>query len=432
MANRVLKRSVFHISARLCSPLCVSNGEGVLTDQDVIRDYDDTPFIPGASLAGAMRAYLGIPGNEKCIFGFVDPGGNRGEMSPVFVSDFVFTTQPVSRIRDGVALSPHKTALTGAKFDMEVIDTGAQGAFYLELVVREKDSEEEMRRQLKRVFYGLGSREIRLGAKKTRGYGELEILSIKGRDYTGENILEYGKAWEPQAELPDVTGQWMEKMCGRRSGYLTVEVPLRLTGGISIRQYGARKGEPDFVHVTAGQGAARRAVIPGTSFAGAIRRRMEEMLEELGEDEGSIRGMQDRMWGYVRTQKDSRRHPADHPVPEKPSARQSSLVIDECVLEDSLPLTMVRNGISRFESSARDGALFKERSYVGGTTTLTIHIRKQEQGQERKMLSLLLPVLQDIRNGYLPVGGQSAAGRGIFEGNGRIRIDGEEWEGEYA
>ncbi len=38
MANRVLKRSVFHISARLCSPLCVSNGEGVLTDQDVIRD----------------------------------------------------------------------------------------------------------------------------------------------------------------------------------------------------------------------------------------------------------------------------------------------------------------------------------------------------------------------------------------------------------
>lgn len=426
MTNRVLKRTVFHISARLCSPLCVSNGEGVLTDQDVIRDYDDVPFIPGASLAGAMRAYLGREGNEKCIFGFVDPGQNRGEMSSVFVSDFVFTSQPVSRIRDGVALSAQKTALTGAKFDMEVIDTGAEGAFYLELVVREKDSEEEMHRQLRRIFYGLGRHEIRLGAKKTRGYGELEVLSIKGRDYTAENILEYGGAWEPQAELPDITHEWMGQECGQRPGYLTVEVPLRLTGGISIRQYGARKKEPDFVHVTSGQGSEKRAVIPGTSFAGAIRHRMRDMLTELGESAADIGTILDGMWGCVKAEQNH------GPSSGQPAAHRSCIVIDECILEDSVPLTMVRNGISRFESSARDGALFKERSYVGGTTTLTIRIRRQEQGQEREMLRLLLPVLQDIRNGYLPAGGQSAVGRGIFEGNGRIRIDGEEWEEEYA
>lgn len=78
MANRVLKKIVFCVTAKLSSPLCISNGEGILTDQDVIRDHDGNPFIPGSSLTGAMRGYLGAAGDNKCIFGYADSGQDSG------------------------------------------------------------------------------------------------------------------------------------------------------------------------------------------------------------------------------------------------------------------------------------------------------------------------------------------------------------------
>lgn len=434
MANRVLKKIVFCVTAKLSSPLCISNGEGILTDQDVIRDHDGNPFIPGSSLTGAMRGYLGAAGDNKCIFGYADSGQDSGEMSSVFVSDLIFTSRVVSRVRDGVALSEYKTARTGAKYDMEVIETGAEGYFFMELVIRERDRETKMLEQIRQVFNGWSRHEIRLGAKKTRGYGKLDVLSVRSQVYSGANILKYADAYritDGHSELPDVTQEWMETSGKEGIRYLTIEVPLRLAGGISIRQYAVKKGEPDFVHITIGEGKSRKAVIPGTSFAGAIRHRMAEILSELGEKPEDSQKLLDEIWGYVRAGADDREE-REESVKRQSEARRSAIVIDECILENARPLTMVRNGISRFEASARDGALFKERSYVGGTTTLMIRIKKQDQEEERRILDILLPVLQDIRNGYLPVGGQTAVGRGIFCGNGRIRVDGRELEGEYA
>ena len=46
-----------------------------------------------------------------------------------------------------------------------------------------------------------------------------------------------------------------------------VQIPLRLKGGISIRQYAAKRREPDYTQIL-DHGVP---VIPGSSFAGAIR-----------------------------------------------------------------------------------------------------------------------------------------------------------------
>lgn len=42
------------------------------------------------------------------------------------------------------------------------------------------------------------------------------------------------------------------------------------------------------------------------------------------------------------------------------------------------------------------------------------------------MLGLLLLAVEDMRNGLLAVGGATAIGRGIFNGNGPVLLDGEE------
>ena len=52
--NAVLKRKVLYVQAQFESPVNVSSGENEVTDSDVLRDCNGTPFITGSSLAGAM------------------------------------------------------------------------------------------------------------------------------------------------------------------------------------------------------------------------------------------------------------------------------------------------------------------------------------------------------------------------------------------
>ena len=412
MSNSVLKKIVYFVRVRLVSPLCISEGDGILTDSDVLRNGEGNPFIPGSSLAGAMRAYLDKEKFQECIFGYEDMSTNKGRMSSLFISDLCFEGGIHTTVRDSVALSNKKTTISGAKFDMEVVDTGAEGSFWMELVIREKDDEIHLLEQLQAVLAGWKEREIRFGSKKSRGYGEVQILSVKEKVFDRTNILEYGNAYSDVENGPEGwTDMTFEGEGETSRKYVTISLPLKLEGGISIRQYAVKKEEPDFVHITANG----KPVIPGTSFSGAIRHRLSDILEELGVS--NTEQIVDEIFGYVKKNG------------KESTARVSNVVIGECVLENSQKLTMVRNGISRFESGAKDGALFKELSYVGGYTVLEIKVKKT--GNLDKIIGLLLLVLKDVQNGFLAVGGQTAVGRGLFSANGNIAISSECTQEQY-
>lgn len=417
MSNSVLKKIVYSVTVSLASPLCISKGDGALTDNDVLVGGDGVPFIPGSSMAGAMRGYIEKGKSKDCIFGYEDMSTQKGRMSSLFVSDCFFDEKVVTAVRDGVALDSHKTAVPGAKFDMEVIDSGATGHFWLEVVLRENDAEKVLLGELEQIFTGWREKEIRLGSKKTRGYGEIRLLRVTKKVFDKTNILEYKDAYcapEKQDESWETIS--FDNLGSGDGKYVTVTLPLRLEGGISIRQYAAKKGEPDFVHIT----ADGKPVIPGTSFAGAIRHRMQDMLEMLGAKnaEEIIR----EIYGYVDADAAKGKN-------DTSAAKASNIIISECVLEGAQKLQMVRTGISRFESGVKSGALFNEISYVGGTTTLEIRVKKTETLNET--IGLLLPVLKDVQNGFLAVGGQTAVGRGLFAGNGEIGIDAELTEADY-
>lgn len=402
MSNCVIKKIVYSISVDLMSPLCISKGDGILTDNDVLVNGEGIPFVPGSSLAGAMRGYIEKDKQQECIFGYENMHTNEGQMSSLFVSDLFFEGAVCTAVRDGVRLSDKKAAMTKGKFDMEVIDTGTTGCFYMELVIRQKDDEKTLLEQLDQVFLGWREKEIRLGSKKSRGYGEVCLLDVKKKVFDSSNILEYKDAYCDVKQQDDTweTVNLTEKEADKTK-YITITLPLRLEGGISIRQYGARKNEPDFVHITANG----KPVIPGTSFAGAIRHRLKEILEQLGAVNRA--DIIDNIFGYVNEN-------------DEKKERVSNILIGECVLENSKRLIMVRNGISRFEAGAKDSALFKEASYIGGTTTLEIKVKKTEEADET--IGLLLLVLRDVQNGLLAVGGQTAVGRGLFTTDGELCV----------
>ena len=407
--NSVVKRIVYRVKLLFVSPISVSSGYEGMTDSDVLRDYDGNPFISGSSIAGAFRAYVQSKNNRNDIFGFAND--EDGKMSPIFISDLKFDNKVINDIRDSVALDDNKITKEGAKFDFEVLQGNSKGYFYIELTIREKDNEELLVSALNEIFNGIHLKEIRLGSNKTRGYGIIDIDQIKKREFTKNNFLDYKdcyseNAWnnEPKYKLDYSTkGHWM-----------CIEVPLRLKGGISVRKYAVRKGAPDFEHMT-DHGSP---VIPGTSIMGALRHRIKEIIKEL--DEYSSYGlypnkMIDEMFGFV-SGKD---------------AHISGVIVDEMVIEGAKALEMTRTGISRFENSARNGALYKEKTYVDGVFTLRLSVCRENPNVEW-IIGILLLAVKDLQNGFLAVGGQTSIGRGIFEANGPLTIDGEEnKEDEY-
>lgn len=411
----MIKRKVLYVQVQLTSPLSVSSGEDEWTDSDVLRDEEGEPFVMGSSLAGAMRAYLGKKKNEDGLMGYSGKDKNQedniGKMSSLFISDLTFDGDTVAGVRDGVALDKNKTAMSQGKFDIEIIEARAKAHFYMELTIREGDNEAEMDQELAKIFRGINASEIHIGSKKTRGFGEFKVLSVKDKDYGKENYLDYAHAyetstWETEENRLD---NWLERT-DWNAQMLHIEVPLRMKGGISIRQYAARKGEPDYIHLTDHD----IPVIPGSSLAGALRHRIQEILEELQYNQiklpKSISDIIDTAFGYV----------------NGTEACASNIIIGESEIKNARPLTMVRTGVSRFESAVKSGALYKEKTYVDGEVSLKIAVRTSQNPEDSSwIMGLLLLALKDLQNGFLAVGGQTAIGRGVFMANGPVLIDGE-------
>ena len=401
--NSVVKRIVYRIELLFVSPVNVSSGLEGTTDSDVLRDYDGHPFISGSSISGAFRAYVQSKNNGNDIFGFAND--EDGKMSPVFISDLKFNKSETD-IRDSVALDDNKITKEGAKFDFEVLQGNSKGYFYIELTIREKDNEELLVGALNEIFNGIHLKEIRLGSNKTRGYGIIDIDQIKKREFTKNNFLDYKDCYREPFWKKNVKAYDLDY--STKGHMVSIEVPLRLKGGISIRKYAVKKNAPDFEHIT-DHGCP---VIPGTSIMGALRHRIKEIIKELDKD--SLYGlypnkMIDEMFGLV-SGKD---------------AHISGVIVDEMVIEGAKALEMTRTGISRFENSARNGALYKEKTYVDGTFILRLSVCKENPNMDW-IIGILLLAVKDLQNGFLAVGGQTSIGRGIFEANGPLTIDGEE------
>lgn len=405
MSNSIIRRKYYAVQLELVSPICVSGGEDYYTDADVLRDSDGVPFIPGSSLAGAFRNYLGEEKDQKgSMMGY--SSGEDGRMSSLYISDLFFQ-EPENitvSVRDRVQLNDRKTVKN--KFDMEIVETGAQGILYMEYILREKDKDDYEER-ISAILQGLQKGEIRIGANKNRGYGRIRITDIFQREFDRGTLEDWLEFQRSEREIGRYGAgisyeAWMQSQKDTESEYVKVIVPLELNGGISIRRYSTRPDQADFEHITCNG----KPVIPGNSWNGAVRSAIDEILEELGCGKSRRNNILGQWFGQVE----------DH---EK---QQSLIVISESVIEGAAKLPMTRNKINRFDASTVDGGLYREIAYFGGKTRLEFMVRKDESRDYMALLGIMQYVIADMQKGYISVGGQTAVGRGIFRADESEKI----------
>lgn len=394
ISNKIESRVYWAIRLKLVSPLGVSSGENYFSDADVIRDGGGKAFIPGSSIAGAIRNYWNKKKKEDCIMGFSD--GNQGRMSALYVSDVSFTTDPVLSVRDGIRLGEDKIVFSTGKFDQEIIETSAEAVLYLEYTHREQSEKINILEEMNQIFLGIEQGEIRFGSKKNRGFGKCKIIEVYRAEFAKEQVEDWLNFMENHKNnlLKEkyLLKNWKEKSKEKKNQYITIKVPLCLKGGISIRKYSTRAHQADYEHISCNG----QPVIPGSSWNGAIRAAVKKFLMELQVKEPET--VLKNWFGYV----------------DAKEAAQSKIRISESIIKDGRWLTTTRNKINRFSAATVDGALYSEKSYYGGNTTLEIQVKKDSEKEYEALIGLLLYVILDIQKGYLTVGGETSIGHGLF------------------
>lgn len=400
---KMIKKKYYAVSVRLESPLCISNNESENTDKDVLRNADRELFLPGSSIAGVWRDYLGQKNNTDGLMGFSED--EKGRMSPISIQDLYFSKGARVSVRDGIKLDEGKGVLN--KFDLEIVETGAEGILFFSYVERQNTSW-DYENTVADLLMGMESGEIRFGANKTRGMGRVHIKKIYESVFTRANVDEWINFAPIRKCLNSyqthaLFNKWIEnKGTGRTPKYLKITVPLKLYGGISIRKYSTKPMQADYEHITTNG----EPVIPGSSWNGAIRSDARRILEGLGCSKTDV---------LIRTWFGCIDDDLKDIAPDQEEAHRAVIVIGESILRGAVPVPMTRNQINRFDASTIDGALYSDISYYGGETELSLMIRKDEKNDYQALIGLLDIILSDIREGYLPVGGLVSVGRGVFE-----------------
>ena len=368
----------YRIEYKTESPLTVGSGESTYTDHDVAIDNNGFPVIPATSLAGVMRSFF-EKGKATEIFGSIELGGDKKNDSRIRVYDAECVSDENGFYianRDSVKLK-EKVAADGAKFDMQAVETGAVFVSYVELL------DASYAEDIEGFFTAVNSGEVRFGAKTTRGYGQMSVTVKKKELNTVDEWLDFnmfdGSKWENVGEYV------LEKL---QKSKLTLSVNLKSVSGVSIREYSTDVNQADYKTLTL-HNKMNKPVIPGTSWAGAFRSRFEEVAGSDATRE---------LFGFVKE--------------KTGDTAKSKIVFSESILNGGTPKIVTRNAIDRFSGGTKGGALYTEKTYYDGNTSLIIQLDKTVS---KSALIALGICLADLHNGLLCVGGLTSVGRGLFE-----------------
>lgn len=427
-ARKITGRILISGRLELETPAHFGNGDVVgVTDMPLLRDPSDgvTPLLTGASIAGALRAYLremergyGEEGKANDLAGrlFGSLDRRRSVQSWLLVDDALGKTAGIE-LRDGVAIDPKtRTAEDRKKYDIELLAAGT--TFDLRLEFLESEESRDLLPALATALNGLAKGEIGLGMRKRRGFGRCRVTEwgVRKYDLTQPAGL---VAWLEDDLRGETRGTDIFALLGvsrlaqdcRR--WFQMEATLWLPGSLLIRSSTGQPGSPDMVHLKSLRRGDIQPIVSGTSLAGALRGRALRIANTvLGEQKG--RELVDAMFGPPMDE-DSNAPERARSAAGRPLPGSSRVIVEESVIEGGRDLVQSRVKIDRFTGGAFPTALFSEQPLFGNgqaEVKLTVSLRNPEAWE----VGLLLLVLKDLWTGDLPLGGESSVGRGRLQG----------------
>jgi CRISPR/Cas system CSM-associated protein Csm3 (group 7 of RAMP superfamily) len=413
-------------------------GEALVDMSLLLDECDGKPFIPGTTIAGALRGYLRArlgghrsrqeDGAVALLFGPAREDDDGAGQSLLVIDDAVLAPAGTgaaafaTALRDGVRIDP-KTNLayvdelsgSGAKYDMELLEAGTAFVLHLELLGTAQQPADRLLPYLVQALEGLETGEIRLGLRKRRGFGAVCTTDWRMSRYrmtTPADLCAWlaTPAWEhrdgePAAAVRMLAPQTTALPDNRRT--LRLEATFSLTdSSLLIRSGFGRLGAgPDVeqLHVRQADGS-NRPVIPGTSWAGVLRHRALRIANTIAVmDSPAPAQMINDLFGWT---------------PERGGQELGSasrLLVDDSVVQEGQSLYQTRVRIDLFTGGALDAHLF-EQAPVYGVAATVVPLKLAVQDPTDAHIGIVLLLLKDLWTQDLPVGGEASVGRGRLSG----------------
>ncbi len=427
--------------------LAVGSGNGdIKTDRLVCIDANGLPFIPGTSLAGALRHAITRSDNKDLIdniFGYQEPYSDEGLGSRIIFSSGVMIGKS-GKVMDGlqlidynddfysffnelpvrqhVRISEKGVHIHQGKFDNQVVYAGTRFCFEIEFISENIDEVNQLNQEIIDVVL---SPVFRLGGGTRKGYGSIKVIELKKRILSLDQPEHLEAYLSKTSELNDPFWEgikpeppFQDKTFGVYDHYM-----LALDAE-DFFLFGSGHGSmnADITYVTEAvldwsnntpEFKNKKVLIPASSVKGALLHRtayhynkhagiFADQCEELPKtnENDAVKVL----FGTVAT---------------KTEGQPGRLYFSDVYLHeraDSQKL-MDHVAIDRFTGGAIAGALFKEEVYYGKDESFNLNIWLEDPNDiDIAIINAFEDALKDLCMGRLPLGGGTMRGHGVFIG----------------
>jgi CRISPR/Cas system CSM-associated protein Csm3 (group 7 of RAMP superfamily) len=453
------------------TPLHVGgHGDDVDTDLPLAREGRGDLYVPGTSLAGALRRWCEQAfddptieygqGNQRTegVWGFQDE--DRGFASYLVVEDVPVdeARSVVVEVRDGVGIDRGWGAAAEAiKYDRAILPRGTRLTFALGADVT-RESRLEALAMLAALKDALETGRVRLGASKTRGLGQIELQGATLTEQTfgtWRGILDVLKGAEQPVADADL-GAARRAQPARQAPRLGVTITWRPDGPLMVKA-GFDGIAVDMLPLVSGRDGGLSLVLPGSSVKGAMRVQAERIVRtvlrldlrdepdrkkkflhdsnvELVNDLFGLRGL---------SEDEAKGRPDVGRADDEPLAGLSALSVDDCFGTQAMSAAQwqavqgARNdrelcealdraglgqwaeayhvAVDRWTGAAAESMLYtvlEPHRVSWEPLRLEIDLSRLSAAKQRPAVALLLLVLRDLAQGRLPLGFATHRGMG--------------------
>lgn len=378
-------------TVKLTSPLIIRAGvsNDILNDtvDDIVVTYHDgQPFIPGTSLSGVLRQALQglVPDAELVLFGSID---DKGTQSALQINDIPLEDTNIV-VRDGIRIDDVRgVTVDGAKYDFEVIESGATGQLRIDCVIRR--CHEQQGEKIEKALAALANalqHGIAIGARTVNGFGRVACkdIALEHYDFTKPDHV---KAWLIGKSGASVAIPKQALVADRD---LVINMDAYLEDTVLIKSIFEEAWEDKSVAL----------FVPGTSVKGVLRHQCGRILQALGSNDELV----NTLFGYSNDDdKDSR----------KGRVMVDEIYFDKQFNQEEQP----RIRVDRFTGGAMNGALFQDhpvRNTKGDAVTFPLRMTVKNCNDAEAGLVMLL--VKDLMTGQVTLGANRTIGYGRVQG----------------
>lgn len=440
----------------------IHTGHGDTThDSLIVRDANGLPTLSGSSLAGVLRHQFQQQFGEvssKKLFGYAQ--GEKGENSWLNISwglvhdsknqaheglmsqASIDQDQILSFLKDQKPIVRQRVCLTDlgvtdgtGKFDVTLVPAGTR---YSTCISYWCDGSDESKQHWSHLLALLNSHALRLGQGTRNGYGLFKIVQMYQAHWDLTTVEGRQGYCQRSRSRADHSGLSEVVLTQQSLGNVTASLQLKAEAGWRIgggeKYLGNNQNDriPDLLpmHETRIIWKNDQAhlidqdqyLLPATAIKGAIRHRVAYHYNCLNglfaEDNNTLNTDQNpavvKLFGYTEGQQ----------------AQAGLLSFKDIYLTEQQVQTMTHNKIDRYTGGVIRGALFSEVVLWQSEIHVEIDVLQPEAEVDPTIKQALALSLEDLTQGWLPLGASGSRGLGVFTdhtGHGTQWSDQQQW-----